>query len=52
VGKRQRHSEFIRLTDAALLALLRDPKTATERRKKALAEAKFRKLRNIQKRSK
>jgi hypothetical protein len=51
VGKRQRHTQFIHLTDAEVLALIEDPNTPDDIRRKAMQEAKWRGLRNIQKRS-
>lgn len=50
MGKKQRHSEFTGLTDQQLLALIKDPATSKDTRRKAIAEAKFRGLRNVQKR--
>lgn len=50
MGKRQRHTEFINLTDAELIALINDPKTPSDIRLKAIAEAKYRHLRNVRKR--
>lgn len=50
MGKRQRHSQFVGLSNETLLAIIADPKTPKEMRQKAVAEAKFRGLRNIQKR--
>lgn len=49
-GKRQRHSEFVGLTDEELLALIEDPATPRGLRRKAVREAKFRGLRNVRKR--
>lgn len=51
-GKRQRHSEFVGLTDEELLALIQDPATPSRLRRKAIREAKFRSLRNVRKRRK
>lgn len=51
MGKRRRHSEFVGVTDAELLALIDDPSTPADIRRKAIQEAKFRGLRNVQKRS-
>jgi hypothetical protein len=50
MGKKQRHTEFIGLTDDQLLALIKDPHTPRDIRRKAVREAKFRGLRNIKKR--
>lgn len=50
MGKRQRHSEFVGLTDEELLALIEDPATPRGLRRKAVREAKFRGLRNVRKR--
>jgi hypothetical protein len=50
--KRQRHSEFVGLTDEELLALIQDPATPSRLRRKAIREAKFRSLRNVRKRRK
>lgn len=50
MGKRQRHSEFIGLTDEELLALIQDPATPNRLRRKAIREAKFRGLRNMRRR--
>jgi hypothetical protein len=50
MGKRQRHSEFVGLTDVELLALIDDPATPSRLRRKAVREAKFRGLRNVRKR--
>jgi hypothetical protein len=47
MGKRQRHSEFVGLTDEELLALIEDPSTPGRLRRKAIREAKFRGLRNV-----
>jgi hypothetical protein len=52
VGKRQRHTEFVRTSPKRLEEIARDRREPTERRMKAVAELKFRKLRNTQKRSK
>jgi hypothetical protein len=52
VGKRQRHSEFVRTSPERLEQITRDKDEPAERRMKAVAELKFRKLRNRQKRSK
>lgn len=48
----KRHTELIAYTDEQLLALIRDPNTPADLRRKAIEEAKFRGLRNVQKRSK
>jgi hypothetical protein len=50
MGKRQRHSEFAGLTDEQLIALMADPCTPRDIRRKAIREAKYRGLRNIRKR--
>jgi hypothetical protein len=50
LGKRQRHSEFVGLTDDELVALIGDPATPSRLRRKAIREAKFRGLRNMRKR--
>jgi len=50
MGKRQRHSEFVGLTDQELLALIADPATPSRLRRKAIREAKFRGLRNVRER--
>ena len=50
MGKRQRHSEFVGLTDEELLALIQDPATPSRLRRKAIREAKFRGLRNVRNR--
>jgi hypothetical protein len=50
MGKRQRHSEFAGLSDERLVALVQDPSTPRDIRRKAVREAKYRGLRNIRKR--
>jgi hypothetical protein len=50
MGKRQRHSEFVGLSDEQLAALVTDPRTPRDIRRKAIREAKYRGLRNIRKR--
>jgi hypothetical protein len=52
MGKRQRHSEFVGLTDEELLALIADPATPSRLRRKAIREVKVRGLRNVRKRRK
>lgn len=52
MGKRQRHSEFIGLSAAEVQAIIDDSKTPTDLRVKAIAEMKFRRLRNLQRRKK
>jgi hypothetical protein len=41
MGRRQRHTEFINLTAADIQALIDDPNTPPDIRKKAIAEQKF-----------
>jgi hypothetical protein len=43
VGRRQRHSEFVGLTDAEVRALARDPTLPAAVRREAQAEEKYRK---------
>jgi hypothetical protein len=50
VGKKQRYTEFIPLSDGQVKKVATDPRTPTELRQKAIAELKFRAIRNIQKR--
>jgi len=50
MGKRQRHSEFVGLTDDELLALIQDLATPSRLRRKAIRQAKFRGLGNVRKR--
>jgi hypothetical protein len=50
MGKRQRHSEFVGLTDEEPLALMADPAMPGRLRRKAIREVKFRGLRNVRKR--
>jgi hypothetical protein len=52
VGKRQRHSQFIGVPPEESERMLKDKTTLAERRLKLVAELKYRKLRNRQKRSK
>jgi hypothetical protein len=52
MGKRQRETEFVGLTDAQVLAIANDPSEAPDRRRKAQRELKFRGIRNVQKRKK
>lgn len=52
MGKRQRDSAFVNHTDEEVAKLARDTKLPTELRRRAVAEEKFRKRRNRQKRSK
>jgi hypothetical protein len=52
VGKRQRHTRFIGYSDERLEAMVRDKGRPAAERLNVVAELKFRKLRNRQKRSK
>lgn len=52
MGKRQRLTQFVGLTTAELLALINDPRTPGDTRQAAVREAKYRGLRNVQKRRK
>jgi len=52
MGRRQRHSEYDETTDTALERMARDKSRPSDERRKLVAEMKFRKLRNRQKRSK
>jgi hypothetical protein len=52
VGKRQRHTEFIGLKAEELERMLKDKQTTRAQRLKLMAELKFHKVRNRQKRSK
>lgn len=51
MGKRQRLSRFVGFSDASLLALIADPDTPPDVRRDAIREAKYRGLRNLQKRN-
>ncbi len=50
MGKRQRLTQFVGLTNEELLALIDDPCTPADIRQAAIREAKYRGLRNLQKR--
>jgi hypothetical protein len=52
MGRRQRHTEFTNLTDEAIQALINDPATPADLRRKLVAEQKYRGLRNRKKRRK
>jgi len=52
MGRRQRHSEFTGRNDDELQRMVNDRSRARSERLKAVAELKFRKARNRQKRSK
>jgi len=52
VGRRQRHSEFVRLSLEELERMARDKSQSRAERLKLVAELKFWKARNRQKRSK
>ncbi|HEX4806582.1 MAG TPA: hypothetical protein VFU94_11840 [Conexibacter sp.] len=51
MGRRQRHSEFMGLSPEEVERLAKDGRTPPAMRLKAVAELKFAKLRNRQKRS-
>jgi len=51
VGRRQRHSEFVGLREDELQRMLRDRQTSKAVRRKLVADLKFLKVRNRQKRS-
>ncbi len=51
MGKRQRDSAFVNLTNDEVAALARDQNIPAELRRRAQAEEKFRKQRNKRKRS-
>lgn len=50
MGRRQRLSQFVGVSDAEVLALIADSRTPPDVRQAAVCEAKFRKLRNVRKR--
>lgn len=50
MGRRQRLSQFVGVSDAEVLALIANPQTPRDVRQAAVREAKFRKLRNVRKR--
>jgi hypothetical protein len=52
VGKRQRHSDLIGIAIEELEQMLKDKKTPAAERLKLVAELKYHKARNRQKRSK
>jgi len=52
VGRRQRHSEFDQTNDEDMKRMANDKSRPRAERLKAVAELKFRKVRNRQKRSK
>jgi hypothetical protein len=52
VGRRQRHSEFIALAIEEIERIAKDRRRTRAERLKAVAELKFHKARNRQKRSK
>lgn len=51
MGKRQRYSEFIGVSDEEVQRVADDPKTPERSRQKAITELKFRGLRNRRRRS-
>ena len=52
MGKRQRHSDFVGIAIEELERMLKDKKTPPPERLKLIAELKYHKVRNRQKRSK